>query len=122
MIMKNQKGASILGIIVFVAIIALSVTYGFKIASAIIDKNSVQRIAKTALTEAKESGSSGLQEIKTSITKKTQVNNISLSSDDIVVQRISDNVYSVDIDYSKDVPITKNIKVVIQYNISEKTE
>lgn len=122
MIMKNQKGASILGIIVFVAIIALSVTYGFKIASAIIDKNSVQRIAKTALTEAKESGSSGLQEIKTSITKKTQVNNISLSSDDIVVQRISDNVYSVDIDYSKDIPITKNIKVVIQYNISEKTE
>lgn len=122
MIMKNQKGASILGIIVFVAIIALCVTYGVKIASAIIDKNSVQRIAKTALTEAKESGSSGLQEIKTSITKKTQVNNISLSSDDIVVQRISDNVYSVDIDYSKDIPITKNIKVVIQYNISEKTE
>lgn len=119
---NSQRGVTFTGILFFVIVVAILGTYGVQIALGYLDKSSIERIAKTTLTEAKSMDNSTSSEIKSSILKKTSVNNINISSDAIVVQKESDNVYSVDIDYVKEVNITKHVKVVMSYNIIEKTQ
>lgn len=118
---NKQKGVTFTGILLFVILIAILGTYGVQIGIGYLDKNSLERIVKTALTEAKSSDSSSATDIKTSIMKKASVNNINIKSDDITVQKDGGGVYSVDLEYNKEIKITKNVKVVMDYNIYDKT-
>lgn len=118
---NKQRGVTFTGILLFVILIAILGTYGVQIGIGYLDKNSLERIVKTALTEAKSSDSSSATDIKTSIMKKASVNNINIKSDDITVQKDGGGVYSVDLEYNKEIKITKNVKVVMDYNISDKT-
>lgn len=118
---NKQRGVTFTGILLFVILIAILGTYGVQIGIGYLDKNSLERIVKTALTEAKSSDSSSATDIKTSIMKKASVNNINIKSDDITVQKDGGGVYSVDLEYNKEIKITKNVKVVMDYNIYDKT-
>ena len=118
---RNQRGISFIGVLIGVVFIALLATYGVQIGIGIMDKSNLERIAKTTLLDAKNSSATAM-EIKTSISKKASVNNIKINDDDIIVRKTSDDSFTVDISYNKEISITKHVKILLDYDIEERTQ
>lgn len=119
--LSNNRGVSFIGVVIGVIVIALAATYGVQIGIGIMDKSNLERIAKTALLDAKNNSQTS-SEIKTSISKKAAVNNIKIGDDDILVKKTSDDSYTVDITYIKEISLTKHVKIVLDYDIEERTQ
>lgn len=118
---RNEKGVTFFGVLVGVIVLAIVSTYGVQIAIGIMDKSNLERIAKSALVDAKNTSTTP-SEIKTSILKKAAVNNIKIGDDDVLVKRTSEDSFNVEITYNKQISITKNIKILLDYDLEERTQ
>ncbi|HEX4938022.1 MAG TPA: DUF4845 domain-containing protein [Candidatus Kapabacteria bacterium] len=113
---KRQNGMSTLGMMTVALAIVFAGVTAMKLWSPYYDdlavKTALENIAKEESTKAMGPG-----EIRQTINKRLQVNQVELSKDDIQIKK-EDGVIKIDIIYERRVPMYGNIDAMVKFNHS----
>lgn len=118
---KQQKGFSILNLILIIVFIGVFGILGFQIGMGYLDQSAIKSAVKQSLIEAKTNENMREKEITGSIIKQVSLNSIDLNNDNIYVTKNGDQSYSVEIEYTKEIKVTKTLKIVMDLNFAEET-
>ena len=108
--LQSQRGVSLSGLIGVLAIIAVVAIFAMKVLPTYTEYLS----AKDAINAAGAAGESP-NEARGAFAAAANVNSItSLKSSDLVIEKI-DGKNVISFDYEKDIPLFKNVRLVIRY-------
>lgn len=107
-----QKGLSLMTVIIVIALIGFSLIYGAKIGIIFIDQSTVKKALKESAVEMNAKESPTVASFKSAVQRRISMNNVTLDANDMTVTR-SDKVWTADVIFIKDVPISEKIKLVI---------
>lgn len=117
---KNQKGISLISLLVMFLGGAFVLIYGSQIGLAYIDKNTVQGTIKTVLLEAKSNDNATSKTIKTDIIKRLSLGNSRLKSEDLNVYTRSGK-FVVDTKMEDIISVTDDISILINFEFTEES-
>ena len=113
---KNQYGMSTLGLMTVALLIVFGAVTAMKLWTPYYDdlavKTAVENIAKEEATRAMSPN-----EILQTINKRLQVNQVTLSKDDIKIKK-EDGLIKIDVIYERRIPMYGNIDAMVKFNHS----
>lgn len=115
---KNNRGNSLLSMIVFLFLVGVVGIYGFQIGMGLLEQQTLKGAIKTTLAEVRSNDNITKRDIKTSILKKISINNINIDDSDVVVDK-EGKQFIVTVDYTKVIKITEHMKLVMDLNVNE---
>lgn len=110
---KAQRGASIFGMAMLLALIGLFLLSALKIAPVYLDNNVIVN-AMEGLANNNDLRVMSVGEIRNALGRSLRTNNVSLDLNDVVLNREGNNEY-IDINYESRVPLFYNIEVVVTF-------
>lgn len=116
---KKQKGGIITGTLWIVSIVFFMVI-GSQIVMALIAQQTIKGAVKSVLIEQKGDESATPRTIVNAIDKKLSINNLELTKDEIYVEK-QGRLFSVEVNYQKEIGITDNFKILMDLSFSENT-
>jgi hypothetical protein len=119
--LKQQKGFSILNLILIIVFIGVFGILGFQIGMGYLDQSAIKSAVKQTLLDAKNNENMKEREIAGNITRQVALNSIDLSIDSIYVTKNGNQSYNVEVEYNKEIKVTKTIKIVMDLNFAEET-
>jgi Tfp pilus assembly protein PilE len=109
-VLTNQRGVSLSGLIVALAVIGVLAVFALKLLPTWAE----YRSAKDAIVKAKATGGS-VAEMKTTFRKNAEINNVdSIGANDLVFSKDSGET-EISFAYEKRVPLAGNVSLVIDY-------
>lgn len=120
--LKKQKGFSILNLILAIVFIGFFGIIGFQIGMGYLDQSAMKAAVKQALINAQNNENLREREITGDIIKQVSLNSIELKQDNIYVTKTGKQSYTVEIEYNKEINISKKIKIVMDLNFAEETK
>lgn len=120
--LKKQKGFSILNLILVIVCIGFFGIIGFQIGMGYLDQSAIKAAVKQTLIHAQGNDNMREHEIVGEIIKQVSLNAIDLSQDNISVTKIGKESFSVTIDYTKEIKLSKSLKIVMDLNVADETK
>lgn len=117
---SKQKGLSLIMLIILLAVVGVVAVYGSQVGMAYLNKNTLEKATKVILLEYKGQDKVTSAEIRKSILAKVSMNNIDITSNDIVVTK-DGNGFNVQVYYSKRVGVTEELSINLDFEIDETT-
>ena len=117
---KSEKGLSLIGLIVSILLIGGIGILGFQVGMGYIDQQSIRGIVKSTLSEEKSNPSTTSKIIKDKIERKLSTGYVTVNDDDITVDS-SDSGFDVEVDHTKEIQLSKTIKIVMDLTVKEST-
>lgn len=115
--LQLQRGVSLSGLIVLLAIIAVVAIFAMKVVPTYTEYLS----AKDGIAAAKATNGS-VNEAKSAFYKHADINGInSLTGEDLMIEKVNGQT-EVSFDYDKIVPLFKNVHLVIRYAATTKPD
>lgn len=118
---RNEKGFSLLNLILAIVFIGFFGIIGFQIGMGYLDQSAIKAAVKQSLINAQTNENMKERDITNEIIKQAGLNSIDLKEDDIYVTKNGKQSYSVEVDYNKEINITKKIKIVMDLNFAEES-
>lgn len=119
-IKKNQKGG-VLGTLIIFVVMGFLFIYGIQVAFAYIGQQTLKGAVRTTLVDVKtDEDSASPAKVKDIILKKIAVNDLDVSSSDILVTR-DGRYFVVNVNYSKEIGMGNNAKLVLDLSFEEST-
>ena len=115
---KKQEGVSLVLLILCIVVLGVVGIFGSQIGLGYLDYQTIKEATKSALADVKTDDNTSPQKIKDTILAKISMNQIDLERDDIAVSRETGG-FNVRIDYTKEVKINENLKMVLSLPIDE---
>lgn len=119
--MRKEKGLSIVGLICFMVVLGLVVTFGSQIGLGYLNQQTIRGTVKNALADAKSNDHATPKTVKDAIFTKLSVNTLDIPQDSIDVSGDANNGFEVDVDYIKEIKINSQMKLVMDLSFTEKT-
>lgn len=119
---NKQKGFSILNLILGIVFIGFFGIIGFQIGMGYLDQSAIKAAVKQSLINAQNNENMKEREITGDIIKLVSLNSIDLKQDNIYVTKNGKQSYTVEVEYNKEINITKKIKIVMDLNFAEETK
>lgn len=119
---KKQKGFSILNLILAIVFIGFFGIIGFQIGMGYLDQSAIKAAVKQTLINAQNNENMKEREITGEIIKQVSLNSIDLKQDNIYVTKNGKQSYTIEVEYDKEINITKKIKIVMDLNFAEETK
>jgi hypothetical protein len=116
---KKQKGFSLLNLILMILFFGFFGIIGFQIGMGYLDQFAIKSAVKQSLIHAKNDENIKEREIVNEIIKKIDINSIDLKPNNIYITKNDEKSYNVEIEYKKEINLTKKIKIVMNLNFSE---
>jgi hypothetical protein len=116
---KKQKGFSLLNLILMILFFGFFGIIGFQIGMGYLDQFAIKSPVKQSLIHAKNDENIKEREIVNEIIKKIDINSIDLKPNNIYITKNDEKSYNVEIEYKKEINLTKKIKIVMNLNFSE---
>lgn len=112
----RQRGASTLGMMTIALALVFAAVTGMKLWGPYYDdlavKTAVENLAKEDATRAM-----GPNEIRQTINKRLQVNQVTLNKEDVLIKK-EDGVINIDIKYERRVPMYGNVDAMVKFHHS----
>lgn len=119
---KKQQGFSILNLILAIVFIGFFGIVGFQIGMGYLDQSAIRAAVKQSLIHAQNNENYRERDIIGDIIKQVGLNSIELKQDNIYVTKNGNQSFTVEVDYNKEISITKKIKIVMDLNLAEETK
>lgn len=120
--LRKQKGFSILNLILAIVFIGVFGIVGFQIGMGYLDQSAIRAAVKQSLIHAQNNENIREKDIVGDIIKQVSLNSIDLKPDNIYVTKNGNQSFTVEVDYDKEINITKKIKIVMDLNLAEETK
>lgn len=114
----NNKGFSIIGAFIYMILFGFITFYGFQIGLGFLDKSTLQKTLQSSLLEAQQENNLNPMLLQESILRKLKVGTIEINPENIFIEDTS-NGFNVEIEYYKNIKITKYISLVINLSVNE---
>ena len=113
--MKQQRGLSLIGLLLISALIIVVALIGFKLLPAYIEYFTVKRIVNDIVTE----GHGGtVRDVTTAFMRRAQIDDVTaLKASDLEIQKQGDG-FTIQGAYQRCVPLFSNISVCIDFEVS----
>lgn len=118
---KNQLGLSLLGLIFVLGVGGVALLFGSQMGMGYITQQTLKGAVKNALIEAKVNDGASPKTIKESIMKKLSVNTIEIKESAIDVVK-ADGGFEVNAEYTKEIKISQQIKIVMDLSFTENSK
>lgn len=119
---KQKNGFSILNLILAIVFIGFFGIIGFQIGLGYLDQSAIKSAVKQTLIHAQNNENMREKEITGDIIKQVSLNSIDLKQDNIYVTKSGKQNFTVEIEYAKEINITKKIKIVMDLNFADETK
>ena len=120
--LKKQNGFSILNLILLIVFIGFFGIIGFQIGMGYLDQSAIKSTVKQTLIHAQTNENMKEREISGEIIKQVSLNAINLTQDNIDVTKTGKQSFNVSIEYSKEIKLSKSLKIVMDLNFAEETK
>lgn len=121
--MRNkEKGFLILNLILSIVFIGFFGIISFQIGMGYLDQSAIKSAVKQSLINAKNNENMKEKEISNEILKQVSLNYIDLKQNNIYVTRSGKQSYVVEVEYNKEINITKKIKIVMDLNFADESK
>lgn len=108
---RYQRGISILGLIVALALIGFVAIFASRLIPAYIEYNAI----KKAIVEVKQEGGT-IRAMQQSFYRRTSVNDVeAVRGTDLVFERAPDGGFDISFAYEKRLPLFANISILIDF-------
>lgn len=115
---KNEKGFSLLSIILTMIIIGFVLLYGSKIVGGYITKSTIENVVETVLLESVQENNKREREIKEDLLKRLDITNIEINPDDVLVEKLG-NEYRIEVFYQKKIKIKHDIDILMNLSVTK---
>ena len=122
LIKNKEKGVSALALALGIIFIGVFGILGFQIGIGYVDQFVIKQAVKQSLVNAANNENEKEAEITADILKRVSLDTIDLTKDNIYVTKNGNKSYTVEVDYIKEVKLTKKMKLVMDLGISEETK
>ena len=122
LIKNKEKGVSALALALGIIFIGVFGILGFQIGIWYVDQFVIKQAVKQSLVNAANNENEKEAEITADILKRVSLDTIDLTKDNIYVTKNGNKSYTVEVDYIKEVKLTKKMKLVMDLGISEETK
>ena len=95
---KNQKGLSLMVVIIVIAIIGFGLIYGAKIGIIFIDQSTVKKAFKESAVEMNAKETPTVASFKSAVQRRISMNNVTLDANDMTVTK-NGKVWSADVTF-----------------------
>lgn len=113
-LLKKQQGLSLSGLLFWSAVLVLIAILGLKIAPAYVEYSTIKKNL-TAIAKEVSAQSADLNQIRSSFSKRAQVDNITvINAKDIKVQK-EGNTVVLSADYTVKIPLAANLSLTIDF-------
>ncbi len=113
---RMQRGMSTLGMMTVVLLIVFAAVTAMKLWSPYYDdlavKTAVENISKEESTKTMSP-----KEVLDTLNKRLQVNQVTLSKDDVVIKK-EDGLIKIDVIYERRIPMYGNVDAMVKFNHS----
>ncbi|HVK99543.1 MAG TPA: DUF4845 domain-containing protein [Dongiaceae bacterium] len=113
---KRQRGASTLGMMTIALALIFAAVTAMKLWAPYYDdlavKTALENVAKEDATRAM-----GPVEIRSTINKRLQVNQVELGKDDVQIKK-EDGIININIKYERRIPMYGNVDAMVKFNHS----
>lgn len=120
--LKKQNGFSLLSLILAIVFIGFFGIIGFQIGMGYLDQSAIKAAVKKTLVNAQNNENTRETDIVGDIIKQVSLNSIELNKDNIFVSKTGKESFNVSIEYSKEINMTKTIKIVMDLNFADETK
>ena len=115
--MKQQRGLSLIGLLIVCALIAAAALIGFKLLPAYIEYFAVKR-AITDIASGSELRGGSVRDASIAFTRRAQISDISsIKASDLEITKQGDG-FSILANYQRCVPLFSNISICIDFEAS----
>ena len=114
----RQKGISLMGVIVAIALIGFGLIYGAKIGVLFLDQMSVKKAFKETATEMSTKENATVSSFKSAVLRRISLDNIILDTNDMTVTK-SGNIWSAEVSFVKDVSLSDRVRLVIDLSFKD---
>lgn len=114
----KRNGFSAISMIVFVILFGIVGILGFQIGMGYLDQQTIKGAVRAALQENKSLDNITAKDIKTTILKKLSVTTVDVKDNDVTVEKNADS-FDVEVDFTKEIPITNKIKIVMDLTVTQ---
>lgn len=120
--LNKQKGFSLINLILAIVFIGFFGIVGFQIGMGYLDQSAIRAAVKQSLIHAQNNENTREKDIADDIIKQVGLNSIDLKQDNIYVTKNDKQSFTVEVEYNKEINITKKIKIVMDLDVAEETK
>lgn len=120
--LKKEQGFSLINLILAIVFIGFFGIVGFQIGMGYLDQSAIRSAVKQSLIHAQNNENIREKNIVDDIIKQVGLNSIELKQDNIYVTKNGSQSFTVEIEYDKEINITKTIKIVMDLDLAEETK
>ena len=113
----RQKGLSLMGVIIGIAVIGFCLIYGAKIGIIFLDQMSVKKAFKDSAAEMSTKENASVATFKSAVLRRISLDNITLDGNDMTVTK-NGTAWSAEVTFIKDVPLGDKVKLVIDLSFT----
>jgi hypothetical protein len=110
--MKNQRGFSLSGLMVWGVVIGLVAVLGMKVAPSVIEYYKIRKDTKAVAEQAPQGAS--VADVKKSFSKFAEIDHLDFSADDLDISKEGGQLV-ISFAYEKRIHLFRNISLVIEY-------
>ena len=112
--MRQQRGLSLIGLIIVAGIVAFVAIIGFKLLPSYIEYFTVQRVVRDLSRSAELRGAS-IKDVKSAFDRRAQIDNISsINSEDLEITKEGEG-FSIIASYGVKVPLFGNVSACLDF-------
>lgn len=115
---KKQRGASAWGTMIIVLALIFSGVTAAKLWTPYFDDMAVKTAVRN-ISEEDSTRSMSPKEIRQTVNKRLQVNNVQLSKEEILIKKEDGEIF-LDVIYERRIPMYGNVDAVVKFNHSAK--
>lgn len=120
--LKKEQGFSLINLILAIVFIGFFGIVGFQIGMGYLDQSAIRSAVKQSLIHAQNNENIREKNIVDDIIKQVGLNSIELKQNNIYVTKNGSQSFTVEIEYDKEINITKTIKIVMDLDLAEETK
>ncbi len=118
----KKNGFSILNLILGIVFIGFFGIIGFQIGMGYLDQSAIKAAVKQSLINAQNNENVREKDIVGDIIKQVSLNSIDLNQNNIYVTKSGKQNFTVEVEYAKEINITKKIKIVMDLNFADESK